>query len=258
MSVHDEREFRMLARAMALGELTAAEGARVRELAAGVPARERELHEYAVVHAWLGRERRLHDDVARPVEPHEAGDETFVRLERTAVLAGERLTAHLLHPAPPHAAIVAPRRRARIAWAAAAVLLAAFAVWFSFRGAAGPDLLDGRPDDRLVAGAIATIRFADEVIELHDGARVVSWRAARGADRYDSTIAGPVGGILLQRPEQHAKSTDWELTESQLAILRQATTAAAPTERGLIVQVTGFAHDGSVVARSAATDLRVR
>ena len=215
MTPNPERsEFAQLLAAHANRELLPAERQHLAALAAGDPEHLADLHAVEAVHAAFAHERALARAALRPVDPREEADPLYRDLGRAAARAETQLKAGLRALAPvPVMAPVRPRWVLRVVWfgAAAAALWLAWLLWL--RPPQAPPLLDGQPNREVLS-----IRLVPEV---NKDLRTISWQSLSGARRYDVVVEDAAGKVLLERPAAAAKSTRWDLSETEFTLLSQ-------------------------------------
>lgn len=215
----NEQRFARLLRGHANADLSAAETAELRRLAATDPARTETVRTTDAALELFAGERELCAAVlAEPPLADEAGEE-FERLQQRAAQEEADLRAKMLHRPVPMVATVRARRpllRPVLLVAAAAAIVA---IALQFGSGPGPALLPQKPDNLHAGGAINLVLLD---AELSAAQRELSWAAVPGAEGYDVVVADAAGNVVLRRDVAARRSTTWELTTDDFASLRAA------------------------------------
>ncbi|MEM7204724.1 MAG: hypothetical protein AAF628_30990 [Planctomycetota bacterium] len=227
MSVSDAKEFERLVTGLAHGELSPAETAQLRRLAAADARREVQVHQTEKLLGLLGREREVYQQAAAPLDPSEDADPVVQQLRRRAAEMELRLRREAVPSGPAARGIASPGRPAASRWdrfgwrasaaAMAAALLAAVLWWAT--GTSGDDVA-GPVDPRELGGPAVQIILLDQVVSRDSPE--ISWQAVPGARSYRATIVDPSDAIVLQRAAALARGTRWALQEAELERLRAA------------------------------------
>jgi hypothetical protein len=236
MSAHSESDFERLLAAHVHRELAGHEADRLRALARGDAAREREVAEIGDLHARLDAERALYRRARTPLAPREEADPVYRRLARRAAAAEQSLREAACAPRAVPARRPAFGARARIAAAAAAVLGACALLPFLLRPTAPPDTR---------WHVLPRILLEPEI---SPASRTLSWHAVVGARTYDVVIVDADDQTVLARPDRAVRSTLWELTADEYALL-------AKSRKPLYLRVV--ARDGAGLEVASTGDLRL-
>lgn len=237
----ESQEFERLVAAHANRELTRGERLRLDELVQRAPSRAVICSGIERVHALLERERELGEAAVGPLDPLEEIGENWERLARTASLAGEQLRARLRHGSPP-AMVRRPRVPRWLLGAAAAVLLAAAGSWML--GSRSPESIPQAPSPEQLGGSLLLVP------ELSVASPRLAWHAVPNAVTYRAVISDAAGDVVLRRPDAAARSTQWDLTADEIAMLERA----AP----VMLRVVALDGDGGPLQSSGDLQLALR
>ena len=244
MSAHSENEYQQLFMAHANRELEPEGVAQLEAMVGQDSGRQRDLRELDQLHGWLDGERELRAAVMAPPEPREDSSEVFQKLTRRAARTEQALRTMasdgLVEPVVAARPILTFRRVAGLV-AAAVILVGVSAALGLFSG-------EQAPPKNIVLNEMMPIVLEPE---LTAKSRSFSWHAVVGVAHYDCVIVDGENRPVVERAEQYARSTVWELTEAEYDRL-------ANHVGPLFLRVAGFDGVGFQLASTGDLELSVR
>ena len=227
-------------------ELLARDEHRLRSLAGSDSGMSALVNDLDELHRAFDAERTLRAKVAAPSEPVEEADLVYERLQRAAAKAEGLLRAQLSGtPTASVVSLVASKHRT-LAWSLAAAAAALVVVFLVLRHTPAPGMLGETPKDQVAGPRAIQLNPV-----LSAASPNVTWQAVPGARRYDVEVVGEDAKVVLERPQDAARSTRWDLSLEEMQLLRARTDA-------LYLHVVARSAIGTALATSNDVQLTVR